>query len=46
MSGKSSKEKLHGFKYPKENTKENYKNILSNANLSMILNFTGCGLPF
>lgn len=42
MLGKiRSKEKLHGVKYHKVYTKYGYKNILLNAKLSNILNFTG-----
>lgn len=44
MLGKSSKEKSHGFKYHRKNTKDNYKNILLNTNSSKILNFIGGGL--
>lgn len=41
MLGKSNKEKSHGFKAHRGNTKDNYKNVLSNGNLSKILNFIG-----
>lgn len=34
-------EKLHGVEYHKLNTKDGYRNILLNANLSEILNFIG-----
>ena len=38
-----SKEKLHGVEYHRVNTKDSYKNILLNANLSktMTLNYIG-----